>query len=122
MFEIDISDLLTSYEGDSREFELEEFVSVDDIPQIVFESDLYLVIRIIRTKKWVDVVFDRLECVVSIPEDDIQKQEVYLYDITRSFHLYPEDTDTDDIEYIFSDRTIDLENIITQEILIETTR
>ena len=68
------------------------------------------------------MVFDRLECVVSIPEDDIQKQEVYLYDITRSFHLYPEDTDTDDIEYIFSDRTIDLENIITQEILIETTR
>lgn len=122
MFEIDISDILSSYVGDTREFEMEEVVTIDDIPDITFDTPLFISLRIVRQAYGVDVVFERLETQVTIIQDDIEKEEVYVYGIARKFHLEQTLEDTDDVSYISSDFTIDLADVIAQEVFISVLR
>ena len=118
MFTIDISDLLISHIGDTREFEMEEQISAADFPDIVFTAPLFVSLRIVRQDYGVDVTFERLETAVTMLEDHVEDEEIYVYDVTRKFHLKKSLEDTDDIEYISPDMTIDLTNIIAQEIFI----
>lgn len=118
-FVIDISELLGEYEWGSEEYTFEERLDTWVFDEIVVQDTLKMDIQVVRREYGVEVRVVMLETTVDIPDDGIENKPVYLYDISREYHLNKSEEHTDDVWYIDKhEKTVDLTQAIEQEILI----
>lgn len=119
IFTIDVQDLLQDFAGAHEAYSFDENVPEDTFHNFMLQSDFLLKCHVYRNERGVELRIDRLECVIDIVEDEIIGKSICLYDITREFRLELDREDTDDIEYIDTrEQTINIQNVIEQEILI----
>jgi hypothetical protein len=118
LFTIDISGLLISPVGTMDEFHFEQELESDTFETFLCTEPLIMDIRIIRRDYGVECLFQSIQTTIDIPEEYLQGQEILLEHISREFHLKERREDTDDVEYIDPDETIDLGRVIAQELLI----
>lgn len=117
MFEIPVWDLLSSYSWDSKELEFEWEIPNWTFEEFEFNKKLKLRILIIWLDEWVSVIIKELNTTVTYKW---ALKFINKKDIERKFNLDKKVDDTDDIKYINKRwATIDLFDIIREEILIE---
>ncbi|EKE28848.1 MAG: hypothetical protein ACD_3C00003G0002 [uncultured bacterium (gcode 4)] len=117
MFEIPVWDILSSYSGDSKILEFKWEIPDGFYDEFNFTKPLELKIKIIWLDNWVDVVIEKLTTAVKYW--DIIKF-IDLENIDREFRSNFDPLNPDDIKYINkSGWTIDLKDVIKEEILIQ---
>lgn len=117
MFEIPVWDLLNSYNWDSKELEFSWDVYDWFYEEIKFLSPLEMKLKIIWTENWITVIFEYIKTKI-LYEDKITY--IDLSNIDREFREKYEVNNPDDIKYIdMKKSTIDLKDIIKEEILIQ---
>lgn len=86
---------------------------------LVCKETLSMNIKLVREDHGINCIIQNLSTTITIPSESIENKSLELKNISREFHLKKKPTDTDDIEYIDAhDATINLSNIIEQELLI----
>ena len=116
MFEISIGELLASFHGDNRDYELEEDVPEDVFEDVICMSPIYMNVQIVRVDYGVIAIIRNLSvsvCVDANPEI----HEAELHDIEREFYLHHDASLPSDIGWI-KDAKIDLTQAIQEELLI----
>lgn len=115
MFEIHVWDLLASYSWDSRDLEFDWEIYDWYYEDLLFLKNLIMRIKIIWLDDWVTVVIENLKTQVKYWGKICF---IEINNVDREFRLHKNPEDTDDINYI-KDWTIDLKDIIREEILIK---
>lgn len=115
MFEIPVWDLITSYSWDSKELEFSWEVYSWYYDDLVFLKNLDLKIKIIWLDEWVTVIIEKLTTQVRYWDKICF---INIEGVDREFRSHKNLIDPDDIKYI-KDSTIDLKDIIREEILIQ---
>lgn len=64
MFQLSVSDLLSSYPGDSRELAFQGEVLPEYYPDITFLSPLDFTVKLIALDDGIKVIFEKLQAVV----------------------------------------------------------
>lgn len=119
LFTIDISKLLSSPVGTMEEFEFAQELPTDTWDDLVCIADLEMRVKLLRQDYGIECILSRVETQITIPSESIEDKAIEIEHVSREFHLKKQPRDTDDIEYInMHDATIDLANIIEQELLI----
>lgn len=119
LFTIDISALLHSPVGTTEEFQFHDDIPEDTFEDVVCREPLDIHIKLVRQEYGIQCLLCELHTVVDIPSNDILQKTIDIADIAREFHIKKLREDSDDIEYINDhDATIDLANILSQELLI----
>ena len=117
MFEIPVWDILASYTWDSKELEFNWVVYDWYYDDLTIINNLELKIKIIWLDDWVTLIIDNLKAKVKY-KDLIRFIEIK--NIEREFKEKPDPSYPDDIKYINKTwLTIDLKDIIREEILIQ---
>ncbi|MDD5197877.1 MAG: hypothetical protein PHN60_03375 [Candidatus Gracilibacteria bacterium] len=114
MFQLNVSDLLASYPGDSRELAFQGEVIPGYYPNIAFASPLDFTVKLIALDDGVEVIFETLQAMVEY-EGDIHT--VSLSNVPRTFKEHYDPIAPDDIKFI-EKGNIDLKDIILEEILM----
>ena len=114
MFELNISDLLDSYPGDSRELAFDGEVIPEYYPDLTFTKPLNFQIKLITLDDGVEVVFEILQTEV---EYEGQIHNISFTDVSRTFRETYDPLAPDDIKFIDKGK-IDLKEILYEEILI----
>ncbi len=119
LFTIDVSSLLHSPVGTVEEFQFCQDIPEDTLEDVVCLEPLDIHIKLVRQEYGIQCLLLEVHTVVDISSNDIKNKTIEIQDVTREFHIKKLREDTDDIEYINDhDATIDLANIINQELLI----
>jgi len=119
LFTIDVSSLLQLPVGSISEFEFEQEIPTDTWEDLICEEPLSMDIKLVREDYGINCIIWSLSTTITIPSESIENKIIELNNISREFHLKKKKEDTDDIEYIDThDATIDLSNILEQELLI----
>ena len=119
LFTIDISTLLHSPIGTVEEFQFSQDIPDDTFEDVICLEPLAIHIKLVRQEYGIQCLLLSVSTLVDVPSNDIKKRAIEIQDVTREFHIKKLREDTDDIEYINDhDATIDLANIINQELLI----
>jgi hypothetical protein len=119
LFTIDASSLLQLPVGSISEFQFEQEIPTDTWDDLICEEPLSMDIKLVRQDYGINCIIWNLSTTITIPSESIEYKSLELENISREFHLKKKKEDTDDIEYINThDATIDLSNIIEQELLI----
>lgn len=115
MFQINVSDLLASYPGDSRELVFSGEVIPGYYPDLEFTKPLDFTLKLIALDDGVEVVFEALQAEVAYEGNS---HVVTLSDIYRTFKERYDPIAPDDIKFI-EKGNIDLKEVLYEEILIE---
>lgn len=115
MFEINIWDLLASYSGDSKELLFNGEVIPGYYEDITFTQPLDFRIKLISLDDGIEVVFETLDTEV---EYEWKAHSINLSQVGRTFKERFDPLAPDDIKFITKGTTIDLKDIIREEILI----
>ena len=119
LFTIDVSILLQSPVGTVEEFQFSQDVPRDTFEDVICLEPLDIHIKLVRQEYGIQCLLIKVQTNVDVPANDIKKRAIEIIDIAREFHIKKLREDTDDIEYIDDhDASIDLGNIIHQELLI----
>ncbi len=119
LFTIEASPLLQLPVGSISEFHFEQEIPADTWDDLVCEEALSMYIKLVREDYGINCIIQNLTTTITIPSESIEHKTLELESISREFHLKKKKEDTDDIEYIDThSATIDLSNIIEQELLI----
>lgn len=119
LFTIDVSSLLQLPVGSISEFQFEQEIPTDTWEDLICEEPLSMNIKLVRQDYGINCIIWSLSTTITIPSESIENKIIELDNISREFHLKKKKEDTDDIEYIDThDATIDLTNIVEQELLI----
>ena len=117
MFTVPISDILSSYTGDSKNFSFSGEVFDGFFEDIRFLSPLEFDIRIIALHDGVECLFEKL---VTTVEYDWQRHSVKIANFERTWKKYLDPLeDPDDVREInMKNQTIDLAPVIREEIIM----
>lgn len=119
LFTIDISPLLHLPVGSISDFHFEQEIPTDTWDDLICETSLTMDIKLVRQEYGINCIIQELTTAITIPNESIENKIIELQNISREFHVKKDPKDTDDIEYIDThDTTIDLSNILEQELLI----
>ncbi len=119
LFTIDASPLLQLPVGSISEFHFEQEIPTDTWDDLICEEPLSMDIKLVRQDYGINCIIWSLSTTITIPSESIEHKSLELENISREFHLKKAPTDTDDIEYVDThDATVDLTNIVEQELLI----
>lgn len=119
LFTIDASPLLQLPVGSISAFHFEQEIPADTWEDLICEEVLSMDIKLVREDYGINCIIWNLSTTITIPSESIEHKSLELENISREFHLKKKPTDTDDIEYIDThDATVDLVNIVEQELLI----
>ncbi len=119
LFTIDISNLLSSPIGTTEEFQFNQDLPIETFEDLVCHDWLHMNIKLIRQEYGIECLLLHIESTIEIPSEGIENKELEITNISREFHIKKVVWDPDDIQYIdIRDNTIDLANIIREELLI----
>lgn len=114
MFQLNVSDLLASYPGDSRELAFEGEVIPGYYPDITFTSPLDFTVKLIALDDGVEVVFESLQAEVQYEGNT---HVISLSNVPRTFREVYDPIAPDDIKFI-EKGNIDMKEILYEEILM----
>lgn len=117
MFTLPISDILSSYTGDSKKFSFSGEIFDWYMEDIIFQAPLDFSIQIIALDDWVEVVFYNLSTVVLYEE---KIHTVKIVDFARTWKKSIDTMmDDDDVGLIDAKSwTIDLTPVLREEIIM----
>ncbi|MDD2565649.1 MAG: hypothetical protein PHZ26_02185 [Candidatus Gracilibacteria bacterium] len=116
MFEIPVGDLLTSYTGDSKELEFNGEVYDGYYDDLKLVKNLELKIKIFSIDDGVSVIIENLK--TQVKYGDVLRF-IEINNIEREFREKFELINSDDIKYVSKNNSIDLKDVIREEILIQ---
>lgn len=116
MFEIPVWDLLTSYTWDSKELEFNWEVYDWYYDDLKLVKNLELKIKIFSIDDWVSVIIENLK--TQVKYWDVLRF-IEINNIEREFREKFELINSDDIKYVSKNNSIDLKDVIREEILIQ---
>lgn len=97
MFQLNVSDLLSSYAGDSRELAFSGEIIPGYYPDITFVSPLSFTVKLIALDDGIEVVFAILQAEI---EYEGNTHTVSLSDVPRTFKEQYDPLASDDIKFI----------------------
>ena len=119
LFTIDISPLLASPVGSMEEFQFAREIDKTMWEDLKCVEDLSMHIKLVRQEYGIECIILDLKTMIDIPSEGLEHVTIEISNISREFHIKKNSTDTDEIEYINPhDGTLDLSQIIEQELLI----
>ncbi|MDD2891595.1 MAG: hypothetical protein PHQ95_01390 [Candidatus Gracilibacteria bacterium] len=114
MFQLNITDLLSSYTGDSRELAFSGEVLPEYYSDLIFTKPLDFTVKLVALDDGIEVIFEKLQTEI-IYEGNTHI--ISLSDISRTFKEQFDPLAPDDIKFI-ENGNIDLKEILHEEILI----
>lgn len=114
MFSLSVSDLISSYSGDSKSFSFSWEIPDGYMSDIAFLKPLEFSIQIIAIDNGISVIFDELSTVV---EYEKKKHSIHVSNFERIFRIHPDPLDADDVQPI-KNNMIDLSPVLREEIIM----